>query len=359
MMKVLVLAPLVRIAMRLYLQSLLDDAKAAGAEVTVIAPSHVDVETDYPIVRIGGGGKLSTAWAQVNPLTFLRITWTMLRGRFDMLHVINGENRPLVVWAMLWARLLGMRGVVTIHDPLPHPCAKLEVATYKIGLLSRRLASELNIHDKAHVDIVADGSGRPIHVFPLPNLPKSFGRAETLRKAQEVLFFGRMEPYKGIDNFVELGLRMRGEARFTLAGKGKVPDTLLKTMAEHPDIFTVEHRHVTDEEMIAMMDRAKVALLPYHSATQSGVPPVAAARGTLPVGFAVGGLVNQLPALGGIAVPPGDLDALEAAVRVGLAMDETALQRLTEHPDPFKTAIARLYARPASGVAPIAPVVIA
>lgn len=362
-MKVLVLAPLVRIAMRLYLQCLLDDAKAAGADVKVIAPSHVDVKTDYPIIKIGGGSRLSVAWSQINPLTFLKIAWTMVRGQFDMLHVINGENRPLVVWAILWARLLGIRSLVTIHDPLPHPCAKLEVATYKIGLLSRRLAGELNIHDKAHIDIVSDESGRPVHIFPLPDMAKSFGRPEKLRKRQEVLFFGRMEPYKGIDNFVELGIRMRGEGRFTLAGKGNVPEALLKTMAEHPDIFTVKHRHVSDEEMIEMMDRAKVALLPYHSATQSGVPPVAVARGALPVGFAVGGLANQLPALGGIAVPPGDLDALETAVRTGLAMNETALRRLTERPDPFKAAIARLYAQPgphhSRGTAPIIPVVIA
>lgn len=339
---------MVRIAMGLYLQRLLDEAKVAGADVKIIAPSHVDVRTDYPIVKMGGGSKLAVAWAQINPLTFARIAATMLRRRYDMVHVINGENRPMVLWTLLLARLLGTRGLVTIHDPLPHPCAKLEVATHKLGLLSRRVASEINIHDKAHLDIVKDGTGRPIHVFPLPDMSKAFAKPSTLHKTQTVLFFGRMEPYKGIDNFVELGLRMPGEARFILAGKGPIQADLLQTMAKHPNIFQVEHRYVSDDEMIELMDRAKVALLPYHSATQSAVPPVAAARGTIAIGFAVGGLVNQLPAVGGVAVPPGDMDALEAAVRAGLAMNEDELFQLTLLPDPFEAAIAQLYGQVAA-----------
>ena len=356
-MKILILAPMVRIAMGLYLQRLVDEAKVAGADVMVIAPSHIDIQTEYPIMKMGGGSKLAVAWAQINPLTFIRIAAAMLRRRYDMVHVINGENRPMVLWILLLARMRGIRGLVTIHDPLPHPCAKLEVVTYKLGLLSRRVASEINIHDKAHLEIVQDDSGRPIHVFPLPDMSKSFAKPTTLHKTQTVLFFGRMEPYKGIDNFVELGLRMRGEARFILAGKGPIQPNLLKTMAEHPDIFQVEHRYVTDNEMIEMMDSAKVALLPYHSATQSAVPPVAAARGTIPIGFAVGGLVNQLPALGGVAVPPADMDALEAAVRAGLAMSEEDLLQLTLLPDPFEEAIAQLYGSTASPTA-VVPVVI-
>lgn len=363
-MNVLVLAPMVRIAMRLYLQRLLDEADAAGAEVTVIAPSHVDVSTRFPIVRIGGGSKWAVAWAQVNPLTFVRIAVTMLRGRFDMVHVINGENRPLVLWTLLLARMRGMRGLVTIHDPLPHPCARLEVATHKLGLLARRLASELNIHDKTHLATVNDGSGKPVHIFPLPDMSKSFAKPAVFRKEAEVLFFGRMEPYKGIDHFVDLGLRMRGEARFVLAGNGNIPADLLATMHAHPDIFVVENRYISDEEMLAFMDRAKVTLLPYHSATQSGVPPVSAARGSVSIGFAVGGLANQIPALGGTVVPPGDMQALETAVRDGLAMDEAALFRLTLLPDLFTDAVHLLYAdrgrRPAGNPsAGIVPVVVA
>lgn len=345
-MNIVILAPMVRIGMRLYLQRILDEAAIAGARVTIIAPDHVDIDTAYPVVKIRGGSKWAVAWAQVSPFTFLRIAITMLRGRFDMLHVINGENRPMVLWALLLARMLGMRSLVTVHDPLPHPCARLDVATHRMGMLSRRIAGELNIHDKAHLPIVDEGDGKPIHIFPLPDISKSFPKPEVFRKEQEVLFFGRMEPYKGIDNFVELGLRMRGQARFVLAGKGNIPAPLLERMHENPDIFVVEHRYISDEEMIGFMDRAKVLLLPYHNATQSGAPPVAAARGAMPIGFAVGGLANQLPALGGIAVPAGDLDALERAVRSGLEMSEAALFELTLQSDPFEGAVRELYSTP-------------
>ncbi|MDQ1159443.1 glycosyltransferase involved in cell wall biosynthesis [Sphingomonas sp. SORGH_AS 950] len=342
-MNIVILAPMVRIGMRLYLQRLLDEAAIAGARVTVIAPDHVDIDTAYPIVKIRGGSKWAVAWAQVSPFTFLRIAFTMIRGHFELLHIINGENRPMVLWALLLARILGIRSLVTVHDPLPHPCARLDVATHRLGVLSRQLADELNIHDKAHLPIVDEGQGKPIHVFPLPDISKSFPKPSVFQKEQEVLFFGRMEPYKGIDNFVELGLRMRGEARFVLAGAGNIPAALLERMRENPDIFVIEHRYISDEEMIGFMDRAKVLLLPYHNATQSGAPPVAAARGAMPIGFAVGGLANQLPALGGIAVAAGDLDALERAVRTGLATSESALYQLTLQSDPFEGAVRELY----------------
>lgn len=313
-MRVLVFSPMVRFAMQHYLQCIADEIDRLGHEPTFILPSHNILETRHRIVTIGGGSWLNTLWTNVNPLTFLRLAGVFFREAPDCVHFLNGETRLTVLWMLLLCRLTGTRSILSVHDPEPHPCAKLDVLAYHlIARRSVRVASEINIHDKAHAPI-ASAWGKELHIFPFPDISVLFPSESMAKREDVVLFFGRIEPYKGLPKFVELGLKMRGRARFVIAGTGTIDEELQKTIEANSDIFELHHRFIEDSEMLRLYDRAKIVLLPYDSATQSGIPAGAASRGAIPVGFAVGGLVNQIPDVGGRVATAGNMDEMEAIV---------------------------------------------
>ena len=351
-MRVLVFSPMVRFAMQHYLQCIANELNWLGHEPTFILPSHNILETRHRVVTIGGGNWLNTLWTNVNPLTFLRLTWILFRESPDCVHFLNGETRLTVLWMLLLCRLTGTRAILSVHDPEPHPCAKLDVLAYHlVARRAVRVAREINIHDKAHVP-VARAWGKPLHVFPFPDISVLFPNESTAQREDVVLFFGRIEPYKGLLHFVELGFRMRGKARFVIAGTGTIDGDLREKIDANPDIFELHHRFIKDSEMLQLYDRAKVVLLPYESATQSGIPAGAASRGAIPVGFAVGGLVNQIPEVGGKVVPAADLDAMqttvEAIIREYHEPDRTALASTSQR---FALGLEHMYGNDPAAVA--------
>lgn len=352
-MRVLVFSPMVRFAMQHYLQCIANELDRLDHEPIFIVPSHNILETRHRVVTIGGGSWLNTLWTNVNPFTFLRLTWIFFRESPDCVHFLNGETRLTVLWMLLLCRLTGTRSILSVHDPEPHPCAKMDVLAYH--LVARRsvhVASEINIHDKAHVPI-ASAWGKELHVFPFPDISVLFPSESTSEREDVVLFFGRIEPYKGLPHFVELGLRMRGKARFVIAGTGTIDAELRQTIDANPDIFELHHRFIEDSEMLRLYDRAKVVLLPYDSATQSGIPAGAASRGAIPVGFAVGGLVNQIPDVGGRVAPAGDMDELEAIVSAILDdYSEPDREALAATAKRFAGGLEHMYAAPVGAARP-------
>lgn len=316
-MRVLIFSPMVRFAMQHYVQCLANVLPQLDVQATFIVPKHhaLVTEADQRIATIGGGGKLGTLWANINPVTFYRIARELFRTKPDCVHILNGEARFTALWLLLLCRLFGIRSILSAHDPEPHPGATIDILAYwLIGRAALRLPSDVVIHDEAHLD-VASKWGNRIHVFPFPDISVLFGPGPRAARRNEVLFFGRIEPYKGLHNFIEIGLRLKGEARFVIAGLGNIENKLMSKITANPDTFELLHHYISDDVMIELFDRAKVVLLPYDSATQSGIPAGAASRGAIPVGFAVGGLSNQIPSVGGYVAPPGDRDALEAIVR--------------------------------------------
>src|SRR5205085_10492010 len=74
-------------------------------------------------------------------------------------------------------------------------------------------------------------------------------------------------------------------------------------------------RYIPDDEVEALFKAADVAVLPYRSATQSGVTHAAYATGTPVITTDVGGLAETvLPGETGMVVPPEDPEALADAV---------------------------------------------
>ena len=228
------------------------------------------------------------------------------------------------------AKRLGAAGVpvaMIVHNAFDHEAAAWKA---QLNLWQLARADRFVTHNAALAATLTDRlPGRPVAVFPHPvfdDLPEPQGRLPR-EAALELLFFGLVRPYKGLDIALEAMARLGGrDVRLTVAGEiwGGEGDT--RTLIDRLGIADrVELRagYATDRDAAELFARADAVVLPYRSATGSGVIPTAY-RYARPV------IASDLPGLAPVVregetvwlTPPGDVGAL-AEILARLDRDTT------------------------------------
>jgi glycosyltransferase involved in cell wall biosynthesis len=146
------------------------------------------------------------------------------------------------------------------------------------------------------------------------------------------LFFGYVRRYKGLDTLLEAWGRLRARRPATLVVAGEFyedAEPYRRQIATLGDgAVRLLDRYVPDDEVEALFKAADVAVLPYRSATQSGVTHVAYAMGLPVITTDVGGLSETVhPGETGIVVPPEDPEALAQAIDRYFAEDQASAFR--------------------------------
>jgi glycosyltransferase involved in cell wall biosynthesis len=240
----------------------------------------------------------------------------------------------------LLARFLGASVVVEVHEVLGGGEERFPLARTWVSVLRRpffKLASAFVIHseaDRGPLEKRVRLGARPCIVIPLgphdhhaTNRP-SFGSAPNARRtappdALNLLFFGLIRPYKGLEDLVQaFGLFDDQEVKgywLTVVGETwegwDLPIRLIQS-SRHRDRITLVNRFVDDDEVIAHFAAADAVVLPYHRSSASSPAHVAMSNGLPLVITAVGGLPAAVADYeGAILVPPHDPAALRDAIR--------------------------------------------
>jgi len=135
-----------------------------------------------------------------------------------------------------------------------------------------------------------------------------------------LLHFGFIRPYKGLAVLLDAMPLIQTEIPVHLLVAGEVwgPRAGYDAQIARHHIgaqVTFVDRYVADEELASYFRAADVAVLPYLSATQSGVAQLAFGFGLPVIASNVGGLPDVIiEGETGLLVPPGDAPALAEAV---------------------------------------------
>lgn len=228
--------------------------------------------------------------------------------------------------------------VLTVHDPAPHPGIDADRMTwrrcrYRDGL--RRRARLAVVHGEAlRVALEREspelaGRIRIARHGPLGNPPAS--RPDTLGPLR-LLFFGRVEAYKGLGCLVDAVrqvLRQGHGLEVVVAGRGSDLKRHRSAMAEL-GCFSVHDRYIPADAVPALFADSAVVVLPYIEGSQSGVAAMALGFGRAVLATNVGAIADLVRhGVNGILVPPADVDALAESIAL-LARDPAYLRRLTE-----------------------------
>jgi len=153
-----------------------------------------------------------------------------------------------------------------------------------------------------------------IHFIPFGILEiyKHYSNKEFNAPEHDILFFGRISPYKGIEFFIKAIQRLKPDypnIRAVIAGSGKFYfDT---TEIEQDNTFTIINKFIQSDELVELIKASKVVVCPYTDATQSGVAMTAFVFNKPVIATNVGGFKDVIKDNeNGFLVPPKDAEAI-------------------------------------------------
>lgn len=239
-------------------------------------------------------------------------------------------------WAPAWTALRqGIRRMPShpkllfiCHNVLPHEQGKLRLVLPLLtrlaltaadgyivhseadGLILQRLFPQAQFRVTPHPTYAALGN-----VSPAP-LPFALPDDRPL-----LLFAGFVRPYKGLDVLLDALPLVLAERPLHLLVAGEFwqgadwyREQITRLGIEHA--VTLVDEYLPNEILTTCINRADVVVLPYRSATQSGIIQVAFGQGKPVITTQVGGLGEVVThEQTGLVVPPEDPAALAAAIR--------------------------------------------
>jgi glycosyltransferase involved in cell wall biosynthesis len=241
-----------------------------------------------------------------------------LRRRFGAFLRAEGIDLVISTMSHLWSPFVApavRRATVpyclVAHDAEPHPG---EASPLRRWALARDIAQAEMLVAPTHAvagrlrELRPDLPAERIAVIPLGSF--SFGEAphppRTLPDDRpiELLFFGRLLAYKGVDILAEayrlLRSRYGGRLRLRIAGLGSEAD--YRTLLSDLPGLTWDNRWIAEEEVDRLLAEADILLLPYREASQSGSLAAAETAALPSVATPVGGLIEEITAYGSGAV---------------------------------------------------------
>ncbi len=216
-----------------------------------------------------------------NPLTWRATARDIVAWKPDL--VVMPAWTFAVAPALGWlARQLKRKGVeicIVVHNAFDH-----EAAGWKDALTRWQLASATRIvtHNQALANAVNTRLPRlPIRVFPHPVFDDFPAARDKLprRAAIELLFFGLVRPYKGLDVLLDaMGHANRDDVFLTVAGEfwGDIEPTraAIESNAARDRIELIAE-FVSDQHAADLFNRADAIVMPYRAVSGSGVMSMA------------------------------------------------------------------------------------
>jgi len=288
--------------------------------VLYVGPEHLpDAErpkgVEYRSVKTGYT-HAEVAWRTLDCFAYHEVAKAIKAFRPDLVHF--PLSHP---WNPIMALMVAPTPVVfTVHDPIPHSGARWRHVTEVTHQIMYRRAERIIVLCQFSLSLLPRRLKSKATVIPHPVFEHyRVGVPPSKPVRPRAVFFGRMEPYKGLGIFCQAAARLKAEgvnADFVIAGAGRLADCLRGTP---PAAVTVVNRFLSEREVSELLAGATVLVLPYTDATQSGVLAAAYAVGLPVVATRVGSFPEFVrDGESGLLVPPNDHSALAAAIRTVL-----------------------------------------
>ena len=269
-------------------------------------------------------------------LSYYIETWNIRRfiakGDYDLIHAINFLGRKRVG---LYKQFKPW--VTTVHDPLPHSdsgdlrkknLARVLLLKHSDGVVLLNNKQKEEFCEKYQVPnekVLVNKLGvyECMDLFPTDHVEKD---------PYNILFFGNIRPYKGLQYLCEAMRKVRTEvpqARLTVAGNGDLYFDINPYLEE--GFVDLVNRYISMEELSMMLSRTSLCVCPYTDATQSGVIMTAYSKMVPVIASDVGGLSEMVEnEKYGLLVPPCNVETLADAI-ISLLKNQTRLHQMSEN----------------------------
>lgn len=256
----------------------------------------------------------------------------------SIIRLINKENFDIIffeslhVWNLAIMKFCHKKTQIyqMIHDLIPHAGDKQERNIHLMNCAVCKMADYIVLANQKYIPQVTEIYGVDPKKVRFIDMWRRFPTYTQPMYTKRVLFFGRLNPYKGVDNLLQIS-KLCPDIQFDVVGRAdpKVQE-LLDQIKRLPNV-TVNNGYVTDVEMANAFIQADWIILPYNSATQSGVIIDGYRYGRPCIAFQVGAIAEQVSnGKSGFLITPGDNHAFAQKLHEVVEMDQESYATLSK-----------------------------
>lgn len=246
-----------------------------------------------------------------------------LEKKIEIIHFINGAPTKSMQCKF---KQMGIILLSTVHDLETHEMDKAWYKMYRQRILNERLKENFELSERIVTNSMEQFT-RLKEIYPdkkvfyhsFPSLVTNEieqGKVipEEMKKLKKpyILFFGRIEKYKGVDNLYKAfsaNSELNKNYTLVIAGKGQLG---VDGIAGDKNVLLIQ-RYIMDSEVAYLYKNAACVVYPYISATQSGVLSLAYYFGTPVLASDVPFFKNIIaPSQAGLLFELGNIKQLES-----------------------------------------------
>jgi starch synthase len=348
-MKVLMLSFISGILVEDYLKPLITSLLQTGqvADITLVIPEYNDAPSfiedlgisNFEVRKFRFWSGLSRAMAgALNPHLYRRLVKDIEAINPDIVHIVFEHRVPFLLVAELHQKY---PIVSTIHEPraIIHTALRsslLNLIQETNCKFIMKSSDKIIVHGQNHMQYLLAKSipDHKIRVIPLGAF-LSFAplrNDEVQTQPENILFFGRITPYKGIEYLIEAGkliIQQFPEITITIAGEGDF--NKYNELIKGDSNFTICNKFIPDNEVATLFQKAAIVVLPYTDGSQSGIISIAGSFKKPVVATNVGNFSEMVEnGKTGFVVAPKDATGLAKAI-IKLLKNDKLRQEMGEN----------------------------
>ncbi len=264
----------------------------------------------------------------INPFTWRKTAREILRWKPDVVIFSYWMSFFAPALGRVAARLRrhGVKIVTVVHNAIPHEPKFFDKPLAR--WFFQKCDRLVSMCDAVTTDIRSLYPDADIVQYPHP-VYDHFGVKENKTAAQQalglapdlrtLLFFGLIRDYKGLDLLIDAVSQLGPEYQLLIAGESYGSFERYQAQIEASgcaDRIKVLNRYIADDEVPRLFSAADVCVLPYRSATQSGITAIALHFEVPLVATPVGGLAESIEQPGiGVMAHDVSAGAIAEAIR--------------------------------------------
>lgn len=226
----------------------------------------------------------------LNISKLLKIYKSIEKDHFDVVYF-----ESLHIWNLYIFKKIRKKTAVfhCIHDVVPHE-GKQSFFVKKFNNIIFKNVDKVIVRSQESLEYCRNSIKKSFNKVCYLPLGRKWKEYSPFLSTNKVLFFGRMTRYKGLNNLVKICSDLP-EISFNIVGRPieKEDADLLNILKSMPNV-TVCDKYVDEKTMALYFKESECVVLPYNSATQSGVIVDAYSFSRPCIATGVGGIKEQI-----------------------------------------------------------------
>lgn len=185
-----------------------------------------------------------------------------------------------------------------LHDPLTHSGENKIFSIlkkYDELILSKKIENIFISSEYIKKDFLKTVfKNKKCTILPLPLVDTLVNHIDLCAEKKGIIFFGRIEKYKGLDWFFDALLKYgdlikKNNVPIYIVGKGILPENTQSIINSGFNI-AIKNTYVSNKELANLINFSKLSIFPYRDATGTSAIQTSGAMGVWPILTDVGGL---------------------------------------------------------------------